>query len=359
MRPLKVLFAPYYPAIPYQDLLIDALRPHQIEVECIEALGVERPTIEPVLRSFNPDILHLHWLHPYFARTHRLGAWLGATRFLREVEDARRAGTKIVWTAHNLTNHEGAYPRLDRSVTQRVVRGADATIAHGPSARDKIIAFCGPEVAGSCVQIPMGHYGSYYADSCDRVEARRRLDIAPDAFVLLFVGRVRPYKGVNELIEAFSQADLGHGSLLLIAGKAHGERERVRLKRRCKKAPRVRLDYGYVENDRLCEYLRAADACVLPYRDILTSSAALLAAQFQTPVIAPRIGCITDLLDEESALLFDPNDEHGLRGALLRAWRERPTLAAVGARGHDRTRPWSWKRAGEETAALYRRLTPV
>ena len=63
-------------------------------------------------------------------------------------------------------------------------------------------------------------------------------------------------------------------------------------------------------------YLRAADAVVLPYKDVLTSGSAILAMTFGQPVIAPAIGCLPESLGAEGTILYDPSTPDGLERAL-------------------------------------------
>ena len=74
-----------------------------------------------------------------------------------------------------------------------------------------------------------------------RAECRARFGVPTDASVLLFFGRIRPYKGVETLLEAFGEVT--GNSFLIIAGlpenasyghrieqmvRAHPHRERIR-----------------------------------------------------------------------------------------------------------------------------------
>ena len=72
------------------------------------------------------------------------------------------------------------------------------------------------------------------------------------------------------------------------------------------------LALGAVPDDRMQVYLRAADAVVLPYRDVLTSGSAILAMTFGQPVIAPAIGCLPESLGSEGTILYDADAPDGL-----------------------------------------------
>ncbi len=266
----------------------------------------------------------------------------------------RAAGTPIVWTAHNLRNHEGRFPRLDRRVTAGAARLADAIVAHGEAARTAVARALGGELLGRIHVVPHAHYIDDYPNEIDRSAARRALGLDEGRFVFLFLGRVRAYKGVFELLDAFRDAPLPPGTELVVAGKTTGDRERVRLKRRCKKAAGVTLHYGHVEDERLQEFFAAADVCVLPYRDVLTSGAAVLAMSFGKPIVAPAVGGLTEVLDDGGAWLVDPDRDGALGEALVAAAGTGPErLAAMGAHNRRRAEEWSPSRVAAMHAEVY------
>src|SRR5690606_26973851 len=65
--------------------------------------------------------------------------------------------------------------------------------------------------------IPHGNYIGCYPNEISREEARARLGLPADAVVLLFLGKIRRYKGVPELIETFQGID-GGDARLVVAG---------------------------------------------------------------------------------------------------------------------------------------------
>ena len=72
--------------------------------------------------------------------------------------------------------------------------------------------------------IPIGSYENAYPADVTRQQARQRFGIPDEAFAFVFFGNVRPYKGVNALIDAFRHVQSAHPtSHLLIAGRPHSE----------------------------------------------------------------------------------------------------------------------------------------
>jgi beta-1,4-mannosyltransferase len=99
---------------------------------------------------------------------------------------------------------------------------------------------------------------------------------------------------------------------------------------------RVRAYLGFVPDPDVQRFLKAADFVVLPYRDVLTSGAALLAISFARPLVVPRRGCLAELEREGCAIAYDPDAPGALRAALaaagavedLEPWRQRAAAAA-------------------------------
>ena len=356
MSRVKVLFAPFYDAVPYQQRLSDELAPHGVEVHGAPSVGLEQPTFIEQVRELRPELLHLHWLHPWFLEA-GLFATLRRTRgFLAQIREARALGARVIWTAHNLINHERLHVRVDSYVTRKVARGADAIIAHGQAARQRLVEFCGNQISERIEIIPLGHHIGESANTIDRNSARSELGLEANQIVLLFLGRIRNYKGVAELLEAFLEAAPGASCKLLIAGKTHGDEARLQLKRRCKQTPNVELHYGFVPDDRIQVFMNAADFVVLPYRDILSSDATLLATSFAKAVIAPRLACLTEYIHGEGGVLYDPGDPSGLTGAIRNAVERVGEAEAMGRRNLEVAQLTPWSRSAELTNALYRRV---
>ncbi len=106
---------------------------------------------------------------------------------------------------------------------------------------------------------------------------------------------MRPYKGLEELLPAFRalpEADVR----LLLAGQPGSHAYLAALTDLAGGDPRIHLVPQYVPAEEVQVYLNAADFCVLPYRQITTSGAALLMFSFGLPVIAPGIGAFPNLI---------------------------------------------------------------
>jgi beta-1,4-mannosyltransferase len=354
---VKVLFLPDYSAAnAYQRALSSGLSSEGVEVT---ADPTRSRRLLPVCEAFRqhgrPDVIHLHWTEPYIASGATVST-IKAERMLLELRVARRRGSRLVWTAHDLFRHDAEVDARERRFMRSLVGIADATIVHCEAARDGLIeALDVAEPRRSRIHVvPHGHYAGAYPDDITRSEARERLGLAEGDRVVGFVGWIRPYKGVTELMAAFAAVD-DERARLVIAGKALDDDYVERLQRAAADDPRVSLRLGFVPDEELQVVLRAADVIATPFLEIFTSGSVLLAMSFDRPVIAPRRGCVVDVLDDKGALLYDVDDPQGLEGALRVAMDAE--LDVMGRHNAERLADLGWDRVAAATRAIYERVT--
>ena len=112
----------------------------------------------------------------------------------------------------------------------------------------------------------------------------------------MFLGLIRPYKGVEDLIEAFLKIS-NSNTRLLIAGRVFGiNNYESRLNELTKSNCRIKLFLDFIPDEDIQVFLNACDIFVLPYKDITTSGAAFLAMSFGRPIIAPNISSFKEVI---------------------------------------------------------------
>lgn len=254
----------------------------------------------------------------------------------------------IVYTVHEFARHHTeAKPLviLRRVVHWLVLSFADQIHAHNHYSRQILETIYGRKEGIQVV--PIGNYVGHYANEMSKSEARRRLGLPPEAFVYLFLGWVRPYKGVQELIAAFGKLD-SPNSRLLIVGRVSKSIYRA-ITDLVQGNPDIKLVPEFVPDEDIQLYMNACDVCALPYKYITTSSAVMLAWTFGRPVIAPAIASFPGLVSPETGILYDPDQPNALTLALQQA-RERPWSKSQVL---DYVRQFDWDNLGPQLAQLY------
>ena len=300
-----------------------------------------------------PDVLHLHWLSNHVRFEDYPRKWLYARKLAFDLGLVRRAGGGVVWTVHNAISHEARFPALETSLHRRVARRADRVIVHSESALAEVGHSHGLDPAKTRV-IPHGHYRSVYPGPVERAEARRALGLESARRVYLFLGLLRPYKGLEELFAAWravqDKPEMAE-TWLVIAGKAIDPDYGQKIGAAATGLKRVRADVGFVPENRLPVYFGAADAVVLPFQRILTSGSLLLAMSYGVPVVAPHLPLVTEVLGDAARFAYPPDTG----GALAEALREvaEADLTSVRAATVRRTDAFGWDAIGRRTLEVY------
>lgn len=342
-----VCFVPFDGGNPYQRELARHLRSFGVAVTPLRSLkGLAALTRSRT--ADGPDVVHLHWL-PRVEVT-PTGA-LAVLLFVARIARLRLRGVRIVWTVHNLYHHEARWRPADRWLARRVAASASRVIVHSTTAHTLVSREFGVDDDKLAV-VPHGHYADSYPNTTTRLVARARLGLDADSVVLLFFGNLRPYKGVRELVAAYQALD-NRGTTLLIVGKPSSLAVVSAVERAMTSCARIQLRTGFVPEEDVQTYMNASDVVVLPYQDVLTSGALVLAMSFGRACIAPAMGCIPDMLDERGGFLYGPGQDDALREALRRAIAQRERLHAMGMHNLQRVREWGWDRVARDTAAVY------
>lgn len=341
-RASKVAMCPHFVINPYQKLLQRSLE----QLGCRFDLVRTHFELARLVKS-RPAVLHLHW-PPIFQPGLKFKKDISV--FFLALLILRLRGTRIVWTIHNAAPHESQNRKADILINKLLGRIAHASICHSPHAKARAAsAFRLKE--GAVHVVEHGNYIGHYPNEIGAAEARSKLGLAPDAPVVLFLGLVRPYKGVLELIESF-RAAAPKDSYLLVAGKLQDMTEQE-IQRQVAGDGRIKLFLGHIADSDLQLYFNASDVVAFPYRDSLTSGAAILAMSFGKACIAYRHDGMVSILDEKGSLLADPHAPGTLAAAIAAALDDREFLRSAGAWNLRKCRSWSWSKVAQETKAIY------
>jgi D-inositol-3-phosphate glycosyltransferase len=186
--------------------------------------------------------------------------------------------------------------------------------------------------------------------------------------VLLFAGRLEPLKGADTLLGAVAQLceeerfddvitlvigeDSGDGSvaggerrrLEAVAG-GHGLQSRVRF-------------IGAVEHEDLADYYALADICVVPSRTETFGLVALEAQALGTPVVASAVGGLTEIIaDGETGFLVAERQPQAFAEAIATLLDDPALRERMGEAARLRAATFTWARAVDRLAAIYRRVT--
>jgi glycosyltransferase involved in cell wall biosynthesis len=341
---VRVVFTPFTTGNPYQALLAESLQRQGIDVIYSRIF----PNIFWLWGNRkHSQIIHVHWP----TNLYRMGKLtiVRSFLFLLRMVFARLLGYRLVWTVHNILPHESTTPALDVFFRRFLIRYCHGVIGHCEYALREVEQRFGHLVKS--VVIPHGHYIDSYPDPPDRDFARQQLGVQKDSFVFLVFGQIREYKGIDHLLDQLILLD--KELTLIVAGRG-SIGNCVHDKARSSKVD-LRIFCEFIPDENVPVFFAAADVMGAPYRDVLTSGAVILGLSMGKPVVAPAIGCLPELINDGSGILYDPAEVNGLLAALVSICRA--DLSGKAAAAKKNAEQLNWTAIAKSTAVFYKEIT--
>jgi glycosyltransferase involved in cell wall biosynthesis len=311
------------------------------------------------IRRHRPDVVHVQYqaaayaMHPAVNLFPRRLRWSGAGRIRTAV------------TFHDL-KVPYLFPKagpLRRWVVNELARRSDAAITTNREDFERLQQDLGYAPA----LIPIGsNIAPQLPADYDRDNWRARWGAGPDNLLLCFFGFINDRKGVDTLVHALDHLAALHPLLLFVGGQT-GASDPTNV---AYLAHIQALISGLGLQDRICwtGYLpaeevsaafRAADLCVLPFRD----GASFLHGTFHAalahgvPILTsrPRVP-LPELVDRENVYLVPPRDAHSLAAAIIDLAADPDLRRRLGAGAALLSRQFRWDNIATETLALYRAM---
>jgi D-inositol-3-phosphate glycosyltransferase len=261
-----------------------------------------------------PKVLHILWNNKfeYFDRTILMLYY-------------KVMGKKIALTAHNVNQarRDSKDSVLNRATLKIQYRLCDHIFVHtqkmkGELCRDFHVA----EKSVTVIRHPVND--AFPDTELTPAEAKRRLGLRDDEKAILFFGRIRPYKGIEYLLDAFRllSTDEQANYRLIVAGEPkkgsedylHEIQQSVE---RDFNQGQVILRIQFIPDEEMEVYLKGADVLVLPYKEIFQSGVLFLAYSFGLPVVATDVGSFREeIVEGNTGFLCKPGDPAELAKAI-------------------------------------------
>jgi glycosyltransferase involved in cell wall biosynthesis len=252
-----------------------------------------------------------------------------------------------------MTAHYILPPRPSRrqvAAARRVFGAMDAVVAHSERGAERLRGEVGLDPAKVRV-IPHGAF-----DYLTRLPEEKPLPVeleGAEGPVVLCFGLLRPYKGVEVLLEAFRRV---RGAELWIVGNPRMDVEPLR-RLAAQAGGRARFVTRFVEDAEIPAIFRAADLVALPYLDAEHSGVLYTALAFGKPLLLSAVGGFPEVAATGAARLVPPGDVNALATSLTELCDDEPArLEMAEAARRAAAGPFSWDETARLTLALYEEL---
>ncbi|HEY0392439.1 MAG TPA: glycosyltransferase family 4 protein [Solirubrobacterales bacterium] len=289
------------------------------------------PDMLRLRREVDADVVHYQWL-------------------TMPAVDARLLPSRRprVMTAHYVLPPGPSRRQL--STARRLFGGMDAVVAHSQHGASRLRDEVGLDPSRVRV-IPHGAF-DYFTDLAGERPLPAELEGA-EGPVILFFGLLRPYKGIDTLLQAFREVS---GAELWIVGNPRMDIEPLR--RLAAEAPgRVRFVTRFVEDAEVPAIFRRADLVVLPYRDAEQSGVLYTGLAFGKPLVLSSVGGFPEVAATGAARLVAPDDPAALAAALGELTGDAEARDRLGQAARQAAAgPYSWDAIASQTLSLYKEL---
>jgi D-inositol-3-phosphate glycosyltransferase len=194
-----------------------------------------------------------------------------------------KRGIDIIFLIHNVLPHEEK--PWDWIMTNLVLKQGNGFLVQTELERQKLLGVVGKQARIRMQPHPI--YDFKMPDRPSKVQARQKLGLPIDAAVILFFGIVRPYKGLNILLESLSILNKsGKNFILIVAGEFWQDEDvyRTQISHLGLEDQVVLFNY-YIPNEELPTFFSAADVFTAPYLEGTQSGTTSMALGFGTKIV--------------------------------------------------------------------------
>ena len=261
----------------------------------------------------------------------------------------KKMGFKLVYTAHNILPHEEKPKhKLFYNFLYNIF---DRVIVHSLHDKKQLSSQF-DIIENKIAVIPHGNLNIHITDkSLSKIKARDKLGIRQQDIVALFFGLILPYKGIEYLLNAWNKIALQNSHWhLIVAGKKFMSLDTIEMNPK-----HITFHNCFIPFEMVPYYFTASDVVILPYTKTYNSGVLHLAYSFGVPVIASRVGGISEVLEEgNSGFLVEPSNVDELADTIKKALSNKSMLKKMGKYAKCLSdSKYSWENISQHTLKIY------
>lgn len=208
--------------------------------------------------------------------------------------------SKLIGLIDNVLPHEKRPG--DRMFTKYFIQSMDGFVTMSQYVLKDLMEFTKKQI--KLVSHPL--YDNF-GPKLDQKDARIKLGVPENAYIFLFFGFIRKYKGLDLLIKAFELLKI-QNVYLLIAGEYYTGEDEIKEQINHSGIKSHILEHThFISDEQVSTYFSAANCVVQPYRNATQSGVTPLAYYFEVPMIVTNVGALPDLVPPSLGLVCEPD----------------------------------------------------
>jgi D-inositol-3-phosphate glycosyltransferase len=290
------------------------------------------------------DLLHSHYWFSGWVGTRLASSW----------------GVPHIVTFHTLALVKQSASGIDEPPERRrteleLATGADGIVAFTPDEQEALVEMYGAPYER--IQVVPGGVDLDRFRTRDKISARWRLGFDPNRKLVLYVGRLDPFKGPELLLHVLhelSSSDNTH--LVVVGGEGEGDSEANRLRLLAAELGITSMVHwqSAIPQDELADYYNAADVLAMPSYHESFGFVALEAMACGTPVVAARVGALRSLvLDGRTGCLVPDHEAATWASCLEDVLGDVELRRQLGQGAQEWARQFPWSRVALQMLDVY------
>lgn len=261
----------------------------------------------------------------------------------------------VVFTVHNVHSHEKSVGY--DFITKLIFKLGAHFIVHSKANRDQLIQQF--NVSADCVtQIPHGPLDFHLQKNMDRNMVRKEMGFSISDKVILIFGAIRPYKGIDTALKAFSEllSEVPEARLL-IAGKLwESWKPYAELLEHLGITRQTKTYLEYIPSAEVWKFFAASDLVILPYHHFDSQSGAgAIAVSFRKPMIVADVGGLPELVADLQNVV-PPKDATALARKIADCLQDPERLLQMSHGADAVATKMSWRNIAGKTWSVYEKV---
>jgi len=243
------------------------------------------PFYSPVLRLRGSCVVHIHWLYTFsfVGKRNILVLKLLEFWFIFWLWTLRVSGIKVIYTNHNALPHENVFLN-DQEMVSRLIKCSSLVINLNSRSSEILLQ------RYTRIRQVLIEEGPLNSPTTHKREDFREKLKAGDRTLVVLIGNLRPYKGVDLLIESLTGQE--SCCVFRIAGNSTSEYRGYLdglVKSARDRGVDIEISHGFLTQNDYGGYLVAADYFCVPFKEINNSGSINSALCAGVPLIVPDI----------------------------------------------------------------------
>jgi beta-1,4-mannosyltransferase len=278
------------------------------------------------------DAIHFHWQNAIWGLSHLERSELVNSDFANLFAFKHHVSRKkrhMIWTVHNLVPHDSMELDSELALMRRMNEESDVIHFLTRESVAEIKKFI-PVDESKIIVEPHCSYSGFLPNKLDSEAIRQRYGIAKESLIIGFIGQIRPYKNVQQLIDAFLELhEEYHNLVLIVAGLNQDPFVDSIMRELSQQFDYIHYIDRFLTPIEFAELSSLIQIACYPYTSILNSGSLFSSLTFGHHIVVPNHPGLYSFKNKKFVTFYDANSLVSLRTSLREVIKNNTYLSSA------------------------------